>query len=169
MRTADRCVEAKCTILTTEAEVRVRDLLNRLTNKWSLWALSVLSTTKGPMRFSHLRREVGVISQKSLTLTLRSLEEDGLVTREVFAEVPPRVEYTLTALAHELLQNITPIWTWVANNHLRFANNELLQSDLRHVRINREASGDTVQSRRNSPLPAVKAKRSQGLSSRSRN
>src|ERR1700719_3751212 len=60
------------------------------------------------------------ISQKSLTKTLRGLERDGLITREVFAEVPPRVEYTNTALGAEMLDNVAPLWLWVAKGVQRF-------------------------------------------------
>ena len=66
------------------------------------------------MRFSRIMDQVEGISQKSLTKTLRGLERDGLITREVFAEVPPRVEYTITALGSEMLDNVAPLWLWVA-------------------------------------------------------
>jgi DNA-binding HxlR family transcriptional regulator len=61
------------------------------------------------------------ISQKSLTKTLRGLERDGLVTREVFAEVPPRVEYAITPLGAEMLDHVAPLWEWVAKSVGRFA------------------------------------------------
>jgi len=64
--------------------------------------------------------QVEGVSQKSLTKTLRGLERDGLITREVFAEVPPRVEYTITALGMELLSHIEPLWIWVAQSVGRF-------------------------------------------------
>ena len=64
--------------------------------------------------------QVEGISQKSLTKTLRSLERDGLVTREVFAEVPPRVEYAITHLGTEMLDHVAPLWLWVAKSVQRF-------------------------------------------------
>jgi DNA-binding HxlR family transcriptional regulator len=64
--------------------------------------------------------QVEGVSQKSLTKTLRGLERDGLITRQVFAEVPPRVEYTITALGTELLSHIEPLWMWVAKSVGRF-------------------------------------------------
>jgi DNA-binding HxlR family transcriptional regulator len=64
--------------------------------------------------------QVEDISQKSLTKTLRGLERDGLVTRKVFAEVPPRVEYAITALGSEMLDNVAPLWLWVAKRVKRF-------------------------------------------------
>jgi DNA-binding HxlR family transcriptional regulator len=64
--------------------------------------------------------QVEGVSQKSLTKTLRSLERDGLITRQVFAEVPPRVEYTITALGLELLSHVEPLWNWVAKRIERF-------------------------------------------------
>src|SRR5271155_5321127 len=65
---------------------------------------------------SRIMDQVDGISQKSLTKTLRGLERDGLVTREVFAEVPPRVEYTITALGSEMLDHVAPLWLWVAKS-----------------------------------------------------
>ena len=66
--------------------------------------------------------QVDGISQKSLTKTLRGLERDGLVTRKVFAEVPPRVEYTITALGSEMLDQVAPLWLWVAKSVQTFQN-----------------------------------------------
>ncbi|MEI9973527.1 MAG: helix-turn-helix domain-containing protein [Ignavibacteriota bacterium] len=70
--------------------------------------MSVIAEFGEPMRFSRIMNQVEGISQKSLTKTLRGLERDGLITREVFAEVPPRVEYTITALGSEMLDNVAP-------------------------------------------------------------
>ncbi len=67
----------------------------------------------GRLRFSRLLEQVEGISQKSLTKILRQLERDGLVTRTVFVQVPLRVEYELTPLAGELLEHVTPLWTWI--------------------------------------------------------
>lgn len=110
-----------CIPLSAEEEIRTHELLTRLTDKWSVSTLSVLSENGRSLRFSHLRRELKDISQKSLTLTLRHLEVEGLVTRKVYAEVPPRVEYTITDLGRDLLRQIAPIWIWIARNLDRFA------------------------------------------------
>jgi DNA-binding HxlR family transcriptional regulator len=95
-------------------------MVSRISDKWSLWTMSVIAEPGRPMRFSRIMDQVEGISQKSLTKTLRGLERDGLVTREVFAEVPPRVEYTITALGSEMLDNIAPLWLWVAKRVQRF-------------------------------------------------
>ena len=68
------------------------------------------------MRFSDLQRRVGQISHKMLTKTLRQLERDGLVTRRVHAEVPPRVDYKLTALGESLCESLCGVWTWVGQH-----------------------------------------------------
>jgi DNA-binding HxlR family transcriptional regulator len=60
------------------------------------------------------------VSQKSLTKTLRQLERDGMVTRTVFAEVPPRVEYAITPIGHEILEQVHPLWIWTVKNVARF-------------------------------------------------
>ncbi len=72
------------------------------------------------MRFSRIMERVEGVSQKSLTKVLRQLERDGLVTRVVFAEVPPRVEYSITDLALEMLDLVHPLWRWAAANVARF-------------------------------------------------
>ena len=72
------------------------------------------------MRFSRVMEGVEGISQKSLTKTLRQLERGGLVTREVFPEVPPRVEYQITKLGEELLVKLHPVWLWTVANVKRF-------------------------------------------------
>lgn len=76
----------------------VRDVLARLGDKWSMLVLMTLHAN-GVMRFNEIRRTIGDISQRMLTVTLRSLERDGLIRRELFAEVPPRVEYRLSRAA----------------------------------------------------------------------
>src|SRR4051812_491515 len=88
----------------------VRDVLNRVGDKWSVQIVASLGD--GPMRFSELRRTIEGISQRMLTLTLRGLERDGLVTRTVFAEIPPRVDYELTRLGNTLLEPIQQLAEW---------------------------------------------------------
>jgi DNA-binding HxlR family transcriptional regulator len=88
----------------------LRDLLDRLADKWSLLVVELLGG-RG-RRFSELRREIDGISQRMLTLTLRNLERDGLVLRTVHAVVPPRVDYELTPLGLSLLEMIQPLVAW---------------------------------------------------------
>ena len=93
----------------------IRNILARLGDKWSLLVLYTLSQTER-MRFGDLRRAVPDISQKMLTVTLRTLEEDGFVTRTIYPEVPPRVEYSLTARAFSLLPHIQSLVAWAKEN-----------------------------------------------------
>ena len=88
----------------------LRDLLDRLADKWSLLVVELLGDST--RRFSDLRREIDGISQRMLTLTLRQLERDGLVSRTVYPVVPPRVEYALTPLGTTLLETIQPLVAW---------------------------------------------------------
>lgn len=93
----------------------IRNILARVGDKWSLLVLYTLQH-KEPLRFKQLQRELPDISQKSLTQTLRILEEDGFVHREVFAEVPPRVEYRLTERGLSFLPVIDNLIGWAAEN-----------------------------------------------------
>ena len=101
-----------CETLTEAEEALAVEMVSRISDKWSLWTMSVIAELGQPMRFSRIMDGVEGVSQKSLTKTLRGLERDGLITREVFAEVPPRVEYTITALGAEMLDNVAPLWLW---------------------------------------------------------
>lgn len=88
----------------------VREVLNRVGDKWSVLVVVLLG--EGPQRFSDLRRNIEGISQRMLTLTLRALERDGLVTRTVFPTVPPSVEYSLTLLGRTLLEPVCALAEW---------------------------------------------------------
>ncbi len=92
----------------------VSEVLARIGDKWTVLVVSVLGG--GPMRFNELRRSLGSISQRMLTLTLRALERDGLVTRTVYPEIPPRVEYKLTALGCSLLDPVNTLSLWARRN-----------------------------------------------------
>src|SRR5947207_8490976 len=92
----------------------VSAVLARIGDKWSVLIVSRLG--KGPMRFNELRREIGGISQRMLTLTLRGLERDGLITRTVFPIVPPRVDYELTGLGRSLLIPVSALGEWAIKN-----------------------------------------------------
>ena len=95
----------------------LRELLTQVGDKWSILVVVVLSRMPGARaRFSTLLREVDGISQRMLTTTLRDLERDGFLTREVFAEVPPRVEYELSPLDTSLLKPMSHLVEWVVEN-----------------------------------------------------
>jgi DNA-binding HxlR family transcriptional regulator len=97
--------------LHTSADCRiVSALLARIGDKWSVLVVMLLAS--GPMRFNALKRGLGSISQRMLTLTLRNLERDGLVTRTVFPTVPARVEYALTDLGWSLRQPVQALGHW---------------------------------------------------------
>ena len=93
----------------------IRNVLARVGDKWSLLVLYNLQHMK-PVRFKELQRQIPDISQKSLTQTLRTLEEDGFVSREVFPEVPPRVEYSLTPRALSFLPLVENMINWAKEN-----------------------------------------------------
>jgi len=97
----------------------IRHLLDRLADKWSLLVVELLG--RDTRRFSQLRRQIDGISQRMLTLTLRHLERDGLVTRTVYPVVPPRVEYQLTPLGAGLLEAIGPLVAWTRTNRSAIA------------------------------------------------
>ena len=92
----------------------VSEVLSRVGDKWTVLVVSTLGA--GPRRFNELRRALGSISQRMLTLTLRGLERDGLVTRTVFPTVPPRVEYELTRLGRSLLEPVSELGLWARRN-----------------------------------------------------
>jgi len=92
----------------------VSEVLARVGDKWTVLVVTVLGD--GPKRFNELRRALGSISQRMLTLTLRSLERDGLVTRTVHPSIPPRVDYELTKLGHSLLHPVSGLATWARRN-----------------------------------------------------
>ncbi|HET7725579.1 MAG TPA: helix-turn-helix domain-containing protein [Propionibacteriaceae bacterium] len=92
-----------------------REVLRRIGERWTPLVIEALSG--GPLRFTRLREAIGGVTPRVLTATLRGLEQDGLVTRTIYAEVPPRVEYTLTPLGSSLLEPIRVNRRW-AETHL---------------------------------------------------
>jgi len=92
----------------------VTEILSRVGDKWSVQVVVQLGA--GPKRFNELRRIVGGISQRMLTLTLRGLERDGLVARTVYPTIPPRVEYRLTELGCSLLATVKALGDWAIRN-----------------------------------------------------
>jgi len=111
---------AACDSLAPGLDDLARDIVTRMAEKWTLWTLAVLAEAAKPLRFSRVMEFVEGVSQKSLTKTLRQLERDGLVTRVVFPEVPPRVEYAITPLGLEMLAEVYPLWLWTVKNVSRF-------------------------------------------------
>src|ERR1700742_1974827 len=97
----------------------IGDVLARVGDKWSVLVVSRLG--EGPLRFNELRRTIGGISQRMLTLTLRGLERDGLITRTVFPTIPPRVDYALTPLGRSLLEPVSALGDWALRNHGKIA------------------------------------------------
>jgi DNA-binding HxlR family transcriptional regulator len=85
-------------------------VLDRIAGKWTIMAVGALSG--GPMRFNAMARLIGGVSQRMLTLTLRNLEKDGLVTRTVCPTIPPRVDYELTALGRTLIEPLGVLSEW---------------------------------------------------------
>lgn len=113
-----------------------REILTLVGDKWSVLVLANLGVT--PMRFSDLKRTIDGISQRMLTLTLRGLERDGLVTRTVLPTNPPRVDYELSALGRTLLAPLTALVTWA-----------------QHHRPEIERARDTFGHREQAPRPHV--------------
>jgi DNA-binding HxlR family transcriptional regulator len=109
---------------------RVGEVLSRIGDKWSV--LVVMLLRHGPRRFSELKREIGGVSQRMLTLTLRGLERDGLVTRSVYATTPPRVDYELTPLGHSLREPVEALGDW-AFAHMDVIDKSRREFDLRLV------------------------------------
>jgi DNA-binding HxlR family transcriptional regulator len=92
----------------------ISEVLSRVGDKWTVLVVGTLGD--GPKRFNELRRALGSISQRMLTLTLRGLERDGLVTRTVFPTIPPRVDYELTKLGRSLREPVNQLSQWARQN-----------------------------------------------------
>ena len=97
----------------------VREVLDRVSGKWSVQIL--VAAAHGPIRFTELERSIEGISRRMLTLTLRNLERDGLVTRTVHPTVPPKVEYELTPVARELHETLQRLTDWAGRNRVYIA------------------------------------------------
>ena len=97
-------------------ECPVRNVLSRIGDKWSILILLTLDGTVRPMRYKEIQQAIPDISQKMLSLTLQELEADGLVERHAYAEVPPRVEYTLTSRSRSLMPHIHHLVEWALDN-----------------------------------------------------
>lgn len=99
-------------VLSSQCPSRV--VLDHVTSRWGV--LVLVSLEDGPLRWSELRRRVEGVSEKMLAQTLRTLQEDGFVQREVQPDVPPRVEYSLTDRGHEVVARLIPLMEWIAAN-----------------------------------------------------
>lgn len=93
----------------------ITDVLSRISDKWTMHAIIILGKTD-KLRFTELKNEIHGISQRMLTVTLRTLEEDGLVTRTIYAQIPPKVEYELTDLGRSLLVQLIGLSQWANDN-----------------------------------------------------
>ena len=106
--------------LSRDDEALVRDVIDRAAGRWVLWTLFVLAD-ETPLRFTDLKARVTGITQKVLTLTLRHVEREGFVSRKVFRQVPPRVEYSLTEDGRAFVDVALPLWVWTARRVGLFA------------------------------------------------
>jgi|SRR5258708_2614897 DNA-binding HxlR family transcriptional regulator len=109
----------QCDALDEGEERLAREILDHIADKWSVWVIYALGSS-GRLRFSRLLEQVEGVSQKMLTKTLRKLERDGLLTRTMYMEVPPRVEYELSETGRELLQRVFPLWSWIVDRVASF-------------------------------------------------
>lgn len=108
-----------CKVLNKDNDDIKSDILKHVGNKWSLFVIHALGVD-GRMRFSNLQQHINGINQKILTKCVRELERDGLISRTIYPEVPPKVEYELTELGRGLLVQVTPLWYWIANSVNQF-------------------------------------------------
>jgi DNA-binding HxlR family transcriptional regulator len=117
----------------------VSEVLDRIGDKWSVLVVAMLGD--GTKRFNELRRAIASISQRMLTLTLRGLERDGLVTRTMFPTIPPRVDYELTELGRSLLAPVDALGTWARQNRQKIQQARV-QFDAAQIRRARSGAGD---------------------------
>ena len=123
----------------------VSETLARIGDKWTVLVVELLCAGRGPMRFNEIRRTIQGISQRMLTLTLRSLERDGLVTRTVHPTIPPRVDYELTKLGHTLRTPLVAVAEWAR------ANRAAIDAARREFDATSNASPSSRQLRRRGP------------------
>jgi DNA-binding HxlR family transcriptional regulator len=93
-----------------------RNILSRIGDKWSLLILYLLNASERPLRYGELEKSISDISSKMLSASLRSLEADDLIARKVYAEVPPKVEYSLTPLGSSLMPHVIALTTWATEH-----------------------------------------------------
>ena len=119
----------------------VASILARVGDKWSVFVIMLLGN--GPRRFNEIKRTVGGISQRMLTLTLRGLERDGLVTRTVFPTIPPRVDYELTRVGRTLLEPVMALAAWAEKNRgqIQAARDRFAKVSERKRKVGERATG----------------------------
>ncbi|MBC8054032.1 MAG: helix-turn-helix transcriptional regulator [Sphingobacteriaceae bacterium] len=116
---------------TTNHYCPVTDVIDRISDKWSVHAIIMLGRNE-KLRFGELKKGIQGISQRMLTVTLKHLEQDGLLTRTVFPQIPPKVEYQLTELGRSLLGQLIQLSEWASENMnhiLRAREEHILKSD----------------------------------------
>ena len=111
---APRTISGPCRAWPQESAF-IREVLDRIGDKWTVLVISTLGSE--PLRYTDLQASIPGISQRMLTVTLKALERDGLVTRTAYAEVPPRVEYDLTPLGRSLLDAVMTLASWAVTHH----------------------------------------------------
>jgi len=116
--TETRCVDGHFPDVEDQA-CTVRQVLDRVGGKWSIGI--IVAASQGPVRFTELERSIEGISRRMLTLTLRNLERDGLLTRTVYPTVPPKVEYLATEMARELYESLVALTTWAERHRAAIA------------------------------------------------
>ncbi len=115
---ASRTLSGPCQAWPAESGF-IREVLDRIGDKWTILVISTLGN--GPLRYSDLLASIPGVSQRMLTVTLKALERDWLVTRTAFPEVPPRVEYELTTLGRSLLDAVLSMASWAVAHHDKVA------------------------------------------------
>jgi DNA-binding HxlR family transcriptional regulator len=131
----------------------VSETLARIGDKWTVLVVELLCAGRGPMRFNEIRRSIQGISQRMLTLTLRSLERDGLVIRTVHPTIPPHVDYALTELGHSLRTPLVAVAEWAR------ANRPAIDQARKAFDANSTASPSSRQLRRRGPAFLQQAQR----------
>jgi DNA-binding HxlR family transcriptional regulator len=115
---SQRHTDVPCQTVLAEA-CPLNEVLDRISGKWSVGIL--VAAAKGPIRFTELERTIQGISRRMLTLTLRNLERDGLLTRTVYPTVPPKVEYAATEMARELYESLVGLTSWAERHRSAIA------------------------------------------------
>ena len=139
--------QAACEALTAEEDTLKREILTHAGNRWSLGVIHALGVAGQPMRHAELARQLGAVTQRMLTRTLRQLERDGLIARRDFGEVPPRVDYRLTSLGEGMLIGMIPLWEWVMASGEEFRRARAAFDDGTTGRSNADGSQNGIHSK----------------------
>lgn len=135
---AERVVVGPCTLWPADSAF-IREVLDRIGDKWTVLVISTLGGRA--LRYSDLMASIPGISQRMLTVTLKALERDGLLVRQAYAEMPPRVEYELTELGRSLQAAVLQLAQWAAANHEAVASNRALHERIGVGRAKSAAGG----------------------------